>query len=352
MMKNWKNALVNPEATIRQTIASIDSSALQIALVVDEGRRLLGTVTDGDIRRAILKGVSLEASVRDVMNGRPTCARMGQNQQAILATMRQTNIRRIPILDASGTVVDLALLDDLIRPHDLDNLVILMAGGLGARLGPLTATVPKPLLKVGDRPLLETIITGLRDQGFRRFVISVNYMGEMIKDYCGDGSAWDVAIEYIEENKRMGTAGSLGLLPIRPHKPFIVMNSDLLTKVNFRHLLSFHEEHQSQATMCVREYDIQVPYGVVKLDDFRITGIEEKPAHTFFVNAGIYVLDPAVLDLIDHDRYVDMTTLFEKFIALGEVPTAFPIREYWMDIGRIDDFEQAQAEYPGMFAND
>lgn len=325
---------------------------MQIALVVDDQGRLLGTVTDGDIRRAILRGISLDESTDKIMNAKPIHAKMGEDAEEILNIMRRTNLRRIPVLDCDDVVMDLALLDDLIQPRHMENRVVLMVGGLGSRLRPLTEHIPKPLLKIGNKPLLETIIENFRGQGFRHFILSVNYKGEMIKEHFRDGSDWDVEIEYIEETKRMGTAGSLSLLSARPDKPIVVMNGDLLTKVNFHHLLSFHQEHKAKATMCVREYDFEVPYGVVKLDDHRIVGLEEKPVHSFFVNAGIYVLEPDVLDHIEKGEFFDMTTLFQRLVAEGQETTVFPIREYWMDIGRIDDFEQAKAEFSGIFTND
>jgi NDP-sugar pyrophosphorylase family protein len=225
-----------------------------------------------------------------------------------------------------------------------------MAGGLVNRLRPLTDECPKPMLKVGNKPLLETIVENFIEYGFHRFYISVNYMADVVESYFGDGSRWGVDIEYLHEEHRLGTAGALSLLPETPTEAILVMNGDLLTKVNFKQLLDFHYGHQAQATMCVREYDFQVPYGVVKIDGQRITSIDEKPIQRFFVNAGIYVLEPEALDLISSNIFFDMTTLFEKLIELKKEPAVFPIREYWLDIGHLADYNRANGEYRDIFS--
>lgn len=349
-MKDWKSTLVSPQKTIREVIQTIDAGALQIALVVDESRKLLGTVTDGDIRRAILRAVPLDAPVTDIMNSHPATARQGGDASTLLSEMRARQLSRIPLLDVDGAVVGVELLEELVRPAKSDNWVVLMAGGLGVRLRPLTDECPKPMLKVGDKPLLETIVENFVEQGFTRFFVSVNYMAEKIKAHFGNGSSLGADITYLEERNKLGTAGALGLLPEIPEKPVLVMNGDLLTKVSFRQLLDFHHAHRSQATMCVREYDFQVPYGVVKIDHHRITAIDEKPVHRFFVNAGIYVLQPQVLSHIQPGVYSDMPTLFEKVIAEGGESAVFPIREYWMDIGQMSDYDRANGEFSQVFA--
>jgi NDP-sugar pyrophosphorylase family protein len=225
-----------------------------------------------------------------------------------------------------------------------------MAGGLGTRLGELTRDCPKPLLRVGNKPVLETILENCIEYAFKRFYISVNYKADMLKDYFGDGSRWGVDIRYIEEKKRLGTAGALGLLPEDPTVPLLVMNADVLTKINFKHLLEFHEEHRSVATMCVREYEFQVPYGVVKIDNHRLLDILEKPVHQFFVNAGIYVLNPEAVSMVPKNTYFDMPALFEKLLQDQAETAAFPVREYWLDIGRKDDLERANGDYAEVFS--
>lgn len=349
-MSHWKQTLVNADTPLREAIHILDSGAMQIVLVVDENHGLLGTITDGDIRRSILKGISLDDPASKIMNPSPTVARAGDERPLILAMMQQKQLHHIPVVDEHGRLIGLEILDEIIQRRIRDNPVVLMAGGLGSRLRPLTDDCPKPMLHVGNKPLLETILENFIEYGFHRFYISLNYMGEVIKRYFGDGSRWDVRIDYLEENRKLGTAGALGLLPEKPASPLLVMNGDLLTKVNFRQLLDFHLEHRARATMCVREYDFQVPYGVVKIDRQRITGIDEKPVQRFFVNAGIYVLDPAVMDLIPQDTYYDMPSLFEKLIVRGDETSAFPIREYWLDIGQLADYDRANGEFKQVFS--
>jgi NDP-sugar pyrophosphorylase family protein len=223
-----------------------------------------------------------------------------------------------------------------------------MAGGLGERLRPLTDSCPKPMLHVGGKPILENILESFIDQGFCNFFISVNYMAEAIIDYFGDGSCWGVSINYLREDKRLGTAGALSLLPSTPEEPFFVMNGDLLTKIRFDSMLQFHKEHKAAATMAVREYDFQVPYGVVKMNGAQIQSIDEKPIHKFFVSAGIYLLAPEVMAHVPNGQHLDMPNLFEQTSSAGGVATAFPLREYWIDIGRLEEFEKAQNEWVGL----
>lgn len=348
-MKDWKATRVAHDGTLRQAIQAIDSGSLQIALVVSDDGRLLGTVTDGDIRRAILRGIGFDSPVTEVMNTTPTVARFDDDASQLLADMREKQIHRIPLVDGNGVVVGMELLERLINPAEQDNWVVLMAGGLGSRLRPLTDGIPKPMLSVGNRPLLETILEGFAKQGFRRIFISVNYRAESITSYFGDGEKWGVRIEYLEEKDKLGTAGALSLLPEKPRSPFFVMNGDVLTKVNHRQLLDFHQEHKATGTMCVREYDFQVPYGVVRTDQQRITNIDEKPIHRFFVNAGIYVLEPPILDFVPGGKFFDMPTLFQAMIKNNLEVAAFPIREYWLDIGHIADYDRANGEFAKIF---
>ena len=349
-MSNWKQTLVLPGTSLKDAIHVLDSGAMQIVLVVDDDNRLMGTLTDGDIRRGILKGISLDEPASKIMNPSPTVARSGDDRQLILTMMQQKQLHHIPVVDEHGGLIGLEMLDEIIQCRVRDNPVVLMAGGLGSRLQPLTNDCPKPMLQVGSKPLLETILENFIEYGFHQFYISVNYMGEVIKAYFGDGSRWDVSIAYLEEDRKLGTAGALSLLPEQPAHPLLVMNGDVLTKVNFRQLLEFHSQHAARATMCVREYDFQVPYGVVKIDKQKITGIDEKPVQHFFVNAGIYVLEPSVLELIPRNVYYDMPSLFERLIERGAETAAFPIREYWLDIGQLADYDRANGEFMQVFS--
>ncbi len=348
-MKDWRDILLTPETKIRDTIQAIDSGALGIALVTDSNGRLIGTVTDGDIRRGILKGVSLESPVAEIMNGSPTVARSGDSREKILAIMKMKTLHQIPVVDEKHHVIGLEVLESIIQTPHRENLVVLMAGGLGTRLRPLTDTYPKPLIKIGGKPVLETILENFISHGFYRFRISVNYKAELIEEYFGDGSRWGCTIDYIHENMRMGTAGALTLLDEEPHEPLLVMNGDVLTNVNFQKLLDYHKERHAHATMCIREYDYQVPYGVVRFEQHHLLGIEEKPVQRYFVNAGIYVLQPEVLSLIPRNAFFDMPQLFESLISEDCRSAIFPIREYWLDIGRMDDLERANIEFKDNF---
>jgi dTDP-glucose pyrophosphorylase len=348
-VKDWKRTLVTSSAPILDVIKIIDESAIGIALVVDANNRLLGTVTDGDVRRAILRGIPLADPIGRIMNSKPTVASINDDREVILTKMKQKELKQIPVIDENGYIVYLEMLSEMIKPVKKDNWVVLMAGGLGKRLYPLTDDCPKPMLRVGDKPILETIIENFMNYGFSHFYISVNYKAEMIEDYFGDGAKWGIEIRYLREKERLGTAGALSLLPEIPTEPMIVMNGDLLTKVNLEHLLDFHRGHQADATMCVREYKFQVPYGVVQLEKHRLTGIVEKPIQQFFVSAGVYVLNPEVLPFIPCNHYFDMPTFFEELINQKYETSVFPVREYWLDIGRMGDFEKANGEFAEVF---
>jgi dTDP-glucose pyrophosphorylase len=348
-MENWKKVILHPDMTILKAIEVIDSSSQQIGLVINSENKLLGTVTDGDIRRGILKGVSLDKSVSLIMNTNPVTIDLVHSKEQVLNIMKKKKIRQIPVVDSGKYVHGLEIIDELLQSAQYDNWVVIMAGGLGSRLGDLTKHCPKPLISVGGKPLLETILENFRENGFSNFLFSVNYKAGMIEQYFGDGSDWNVNIEYLRENKKMGTAGALSLLEEIPDKPFIVMNGDLLTKINFQQLLDYHLQHKALATMCVREYSFQVPYGVVRMNDGKLCGIEEKPVQNFFVSAGIYVIEPEALELIPQDSYFDMPSLFDAIIQKGFSANVFPIREYWVDIGKRDDLDRANNEYGKVF---
>lgn len=347
-MKSISSHLVSETTSILETIRVIGDGSLQIALVCREGK-LIGTATDGDIRRAILTSVPLTAPIADVMNRSPITAPVGTTDAAALNLMRRHGIHQLPLVDADGRVIEVKLIDDLALAQQSDHWVVLMAGGLGSRLKPITDDLPKPLIKVGDKPILETVLGGFVKAGFGKFFISVNYKAEMIRDYFGDGSAWGVEIDYLEENERLGTAGALSLLPERPRRPFFVMNGDLLTTVNFDQMLKYHLAHQAFSTVCVREHSITVPFGVIDFEDHRLLGIREKPTQKFFVNAGVYLLDPGVLDHVSANEAIDMPTLIERTIAAGKPSVVFPLREYWIDVGRLDDLQRASDEFQRFF---
>lgn len=344
-MKNFRNVIVGLQTTLHDAIARIDNSGLQIAVVLHEDGTLAGILSDGDVRRAILRNCDMSTPVENIMNRNPTTASVSTPKSEIMALMRRKALHHIPLLDENLRMVDLATLDGLTGIVERPNWVVIMAGGLGTRLRPLTENCPKPMLHVGGKPILENIIENFVEQGFRHFYISVNYMAEVIKDHFGDGSKHGADIRYLHESKRLGTAGALSLLPSQPSAPILVMNGDLLTRLHFDQMLQFHEEHEAMATMAVREYGFQVPYGVVNIDGTSIDSIDEKPMHRFFVNAGIYTLAPESLDHIPDDTYFDMPSLFEKLKANSQAISAYPLREYWLDVGRLEEFERAQSEW-------
>jgi dTDP-glucose pyrophosphorylase len=345
-MSNWRDALVSSSTSLRQTIEAITEGSLQIALVVDSEGKLLGTVTDGDIRKAILAGKDLDITAGEAMRSQPITSASKTPRAAILKLMRQKRIHQMPLVDDQGRVVDVLTVDDMIGAAQKPNAVVIMAGGLGTRLHPLTEETPKPMLKVGGKPILETIIQSFIDQGFTNFFVSVNYKANIISEYFGDGSRLGAKINYLHEKSRLGTAGGLSLLPRDIHAPIIVMNGDLLTRISVDALLDFHERESAVATMVVREDHYQVPYGVVEVDGTQIVGVEEKPIQRHLVNAGIYVISQDGLSNIPGDTFYDMPTHFAKLAANGHRTAAFPLHEYWVDIGRLDELERAQREWP------
>jgi dTDP-glucose pyrophosphorylase len=340
---------LSPAASIRDALRVIDKGAMKIALVVDTDDRLIGTLTDGDIRRGILAGLSLEDPVESIYHRNPTTVSVTDPKEKIIELAVSRRIYQVPVVDEQGRVVRLAEIDQLIRQEKHPNLVILMAGGLGARLRPLTNDTPKPMLPLGGRPILETVIGQFKKHGYTRFAISLNYKGEQIRNHFGNGTSHGVEITYIEETERMGTAGAIGLLKEIPKEPFFVMNGDILSKVDFESLMDFHIRNKSAATMCIREFGMEVPYGVVRLNKDTIVSIEEKPIQQFYVNAGIYVLEPQTLNLLPKGQPIDMTSLFERAVEKGMPTLSFPIREYWMDIGKPDDYDRANFEFSKYF---
>lgn len=345
-MKQWESTLIGPETSLEEAIATLDRGALRIVMVVDANRHLLGTLTDGDVRRALLKHFSLDTPVSGVMCATPRTVARGCSKERILADMEKYQLLQLPVIDQDGRVIGLETLHDLLHKQHLDNPVFLMAGGFGTRLKPLTHNCPKPLLKVGEKPILELILESFINAGFHRFFISTHYMPEMIREHFGDGSRWGVSIRYVHEEEPLGTGGALGLLPHDEiDLPLFMMNGDLLTTLNFKNLLEFHQDHAGVATMCVREYEHCVPYGVIQSEGHRICSMVEKPVHRFFINAGIYLLSPDLVKSVAPGIRVDMPTLLEQEIANGKDVNMFPIHEYWLDIGRMEDFQRAQQEF-------
>ena len=348
-MKNWKQILIGPSQSIREALIKIDSVGAQMALVADENFGLLGTVSDGDIRRGLLKGMSLSDPVEKCMCCNPHTARSGECQDSILARMRREKLHQLPILDEENRIVGMEILDDYLLPTARENWVVLMAGGLGTRLGELTKATPKPMLHVGDKPLLEIILRRFLDQGFRRFYISVNYMAEVIETHFGNGEHLGAEIRYLKESKRMGTTGSLSLLRELPVEPLVVANGDLLANIDYAHMLDVHVDSGVAATMGVSEYEFQIPYGVVCESNGLIQRIDEKPVHTSLISAGVYVLSPEALAHVPADSFFDMPTLFESIIAGNMRAATYKVHGYWLDIGRAPDYQKANADIDSVF---
>ncbi|PWF48929.1 nucleotidyltransferase family protein [Massilia glaciei] len=346
MNSKWKSVLIGPELALEEAIVVLDKGGLRIAVVVDVHGVLLGTLTDGDVRRALLRHVPMQEPVAAIMCVTPQVAQANWSREHSLGVMARFGVLQLPIVDAARRVIGIETLEELVESAPMHNPVFLMAGGFGTRLHPLTHDCPKPLLNVGDKPILELILQGFIDAGFHRFFISTHFLPGMIRDHFGDGSRWGVTIRYVHEETPLGTGGALGLLPREEiDLPLIMMNGDLLTRVNYRSLLDFHRLQGGVATMCGREYEHQVPYGVVKLDGHRITSIVEKPVHNFFINAGIYVLSPEFVRRVAPGSRIDMPALLEQTMAGGEPVSMFPLHEYWLDIGRLEDFKRAQVEF-------
>jgi dTDP-glucose pyrophosphorylase len=339
-----------PHGTIREALVLIDRGTRGIALVTDAEQRLLGTITDGDVRRAMLESISLDSPVSQLLARkadryvRPVTAPVGTSEAALLHLMHEHVVHQIPLVDAESRVVDLVTMDDLVADEEaLPMQAVIMAGGFGQRLRPLTEDLPKPMLPVGDRPLMERTIEQLRSAGIRRVNVTTHYLPEKISDHFGDGTAFGVELNYVSEETPLGTAGALGLMAA-PNEPLLVINGDVLTRVNFRAMLDYHRKHGADLTVAVREFIMQVPYGVVDADGGNVTAVREKPDVHFLVNAGIYLLEPSVYQFIEQGTRADMTDLIHRLLEAKRVVSSFPIHEYWLDIGQHSDYERAQED--------
>lgn len=348
----YKELMIDANIDIRSAMEVLDRLGSQFLIVIDNNSKLFGSLTDGDIRRGLLNGVTLDQPVEKIAHQNPITAFDGLSKREIKSLGLQHAVKQVIVVNSAHEVVGVEFVNQSIE-GEKPNVVVLMAGGLGTRLHPLTEHKPKPLLHVGQKPILETIIESFEKYGFKKIYLSVNYKADMIKDYFKDGKHLGVEIEYLQENQRLGTAGALSLLDKKKVKdPFFVMNGDLLTNVDFQKMLDFHLEQKALATVGVREYDFQVPYGVVKTHNGYVTSIEEKPVHNFFVSAGIYLLEPELLDYVPVGEFYDMPTLLSVLINKEKPVSSFPVHEYWLDIGQYSDYQKANSEYLRHFQND
>jgi len=349
-MSAWSNSILSDKSTTRDAIELLEKSKFGTAFVVGDNSQLIGTITDGDVRRSIMKGIDLDANILNTVNTSPVVVYQDYSQDEIKSKLKDLSIQHIPVLDNDRRLIDVVGSPQLHNKIH-DNPIFLMAGGFGTRLRPLTNEIPKPMLHVGDRPILETIILEYKNQGFWNFYISTHYLHEKIKLHFRNGEKLGVSIKYVYEDKPLGTAGALSLLPDEAIKmPLIIMNGDLLTKANFAKILDFHNKNNFSATTCVREYDFQVPFGVVESQNNKISKIVEKPIHKFFVNAGIYILSSNTVKSIRKYQKLDMPDLLNSEIEKGHDVASFPLHEYWLDIGRMDEFNQAQKDIKDIFS--
>lgn len=344
LSEHFRQSLLDLSASIQQAVECIDQAGVQIAVVVDADGRLIGTITDGDVRRGLLRGLTLASPAGEIIQRDPFVLPPAMDRQAVVGLMQANRIHQIPVVDGDRRVVGLHVLDELTQPARQAGRMVIMAGGKGTRLRPHTETCPKPMLSVAGRPMLEHIIEHARADGFEQFTISLFYLGAMIRDHFGDGSSWDVGIDYIEETTPLGTGGALSLLDPAPDTPFLVTNGDVLTDVRYSDILAYHTAHGASATMAVRSHEWQHPFGVVQTEGVEITGFEEKPVYRSHVNAGIYVLEPQALAHLDSGEHCDMPGLFERLQASHMRTIVYPMHEPWLDVGRPDDLERARSE--------
>jgi dTDP-glucose pyrophosphorylase/predicted transcriptional regulator len=339
---NWEKAIINVQYSIIDAIGNLNKSKLQISIVVDPDGCLIGTITDGDIRRGLLQGFDLKDSVSKILTREAIVTLSDVKSDQIMQTMQTNQILQMPIVDRDSKVVGLYVWDTVnSNEASKDNMIVIMAGGFGTRLRPYTEDRPKPMLLVNEKPILEHIITNAKLEGFHKFIISTYYLADVIEDYFGDGKKWGVEINYVRETSPLGTSGALSLIEARPSESFIVTNGDVLTDISYSNILDFHTQQSSFATMAVRKYELQNPFGVVQVDGIDITGFEEKPVIKSNINAGVYVLKPGVLDCIKKNTYIDMPNLFEILREDGKTIKAYLVHEEWIDIARYNDLIKA-----------
>ena len=345
MIDHLSSLFVSPDTPVLEAMQIINKGAAQIALVVDNKNILIAVLSDGDIRRGLLHGYSLNSSVSHFMKTDFISVPSNHDRIQVLNMMRQQRLAQIPVIDSSGQVSQLLLMHELLNPESIENSVVIMAGGLGTRLRPYTDNCPKPMLTVSGKPILEHILEQFTGYGFRKFYFSVNYLKEQIIDYFQDGTRWSVNIEYLIEDQPLGTAGSLSLLPSDLDKPFMVINGDVLTRFNPQQVFSFHSCNDSSATICSREQSYTIPYGIINTSGISMTSFEEKPTFRYLVNAGIYIIDPILLSAIPQNKFLDMPTFLLNIQSLGHQVNVCAIHEYWLDVGKPETLNQAFSEW-------
>ena len=332
--------ILNESSDFYDAIKKLDENGNGVLPIIDKEGFFVGLITDGDIRKAILNKT---LDLKHIINEYPHTLLDSTTPSERIIFLKQIKRRHLPIVDKDNYLIDVFTLDEL-DFKVMPNPVVIMAGGLGSRLGELTKNTPKPMLKVGSTPLLETILMSFVECGFYNFYISVNYKKEVIMDYFGNGSKWGVDIEYLIEDKRLGTAGALSLIKETYKNPIIVTNGDVMTSMDYHSLLKHHVEQKSKATMCVRKHEYAVPYGVVEVEGCEIMTLLEKPIKSFNINAGIYVIEPEIIDRIPKDIFYDMTTFFEDIVKTNQRRCVFFLRDYWIDVGQVEELTQANMD--------
>lgn len=342
----WRKAVLPLDATIQQAISNLDQVAIKICLIVNHAGALIGTLSDGDIRRGLLKGLRLDSPIGSIVQQTPLVVPPDLSRELVMQLMVANKIQQIPVVNDQRQIVGLHLWDDITTPPERSNLMIIMAGGMGTRLRPHTENCPKPLLPVAGKPMLEHIIERAKLEGFSRFVLAIHYLGHMIEEHFGNGQRLGVQIDYLREQTPLGTAGALGLLSPQPDEAFVVTNGDIITDIHYGELLDFHLRHKAAATMAVRVHEWQHPFGVVQIQGIDIVGFEEKPVARSHINAGVYAIAPSALSQLSENALCDMPTLFERLKLQGQRTVAYPMHEPWLDVGRPDDLAAARAQSP------
>ena len=344
LAESWEKTLLPINATLQQAISNLNETGCRVIIITTPDLILVGTLTDGDIRRGLLRNMGMDSSIEPIVEREPLVAPPSLGRGAVLKLMQANKVHQLPIVDESRRVVGLHLLEDWLEPRQHSNLIIIMAGGQGTRLRPHTKNRPKAMLLINGKPMLEHIIERAKLDGFKNFVIAILHLGHMIEEYFGNGDRFKVEIKYIREKLPLGTAGALSLLKPRPDKPFVVTNGDVLTDINCGELLDFHNRQGAVATMAVRVHEWQHPFGVVQMQGVEVIGFEEKPISRNHINAGVYVLSPDALNDLVEDSPCDMPSLFERLHKKNKLTVAYPMHEPWLDVGRPDDLVKANLE--------
>ena len=349
---------LRPNAQLRDAVRVIEETRKTIAVVTDDAGQLLGALTDGDIRRALLAGRDLSDAVTQALNPNPITAEEGTSEADLLDRLMAHNLEALPLVDGNGRFLRVVHRNDL-SPDEVRGgaegffAAVIMAGGEGHRLRPLTDTTPKPMLDVGGMPLIERQVRRIARAGMSRVYISLGYLAGVIEEHLGDGSDFGISIEYLREEEKLGTGGALSLLPTVPTGPLMVINGDVITTSDYGHLLDFHQRYGAAVTMAAVDYHVQIPYGVVRTDGVLAAALEEKPSQRFLCNAGFYAVAPGALDMVPAGEFFNMTDLITRCLCDGRDVVVFPIHEYWTDIGtpaELDRAREAMTEGPASHA--